>query len=71
MSSDPVSAGRKGGRSRSAAKLAAAKRNGFQRVYVKPAEAGPIEAADVAATKHNDTAKQFRDALKRLLDEPL
>jgi hypothetical protein len=40
MPSDPVAAGRKGGlkggRSRSAAKLAAAKRNGFQRR--KPAQ---------------------------------
>ena len=71
MPADPVSAGRKGGRSRSAAKVAAARRNGFQKAYVKPAEAEPIEAADVAATKHNDTAKKFRDALKRLLDEPL
>ena len=30
MPADPVEAGRKGGRSRSAKKLAAAKRNGFQ-----------------------------------------
>jgi hypothetical protein len=30
MPADPVEAGRKGGRSRSAAKLAACKRNGFQ-----------------------------------------
>jgi hypothetical protein len=31
MPADPVSAGRKGGQSRSTAKLAAARRNGFQR----------------------------------------
>lgn len=33
MPADPVTAGRKGGQSRSAAKIEAAKRNGFQRVY--------------------------------------
>jgi len=39
MPSDPVAAGRKGGRSRSAAKIAAAKRNGFQ--PRKPAQEQP------------------------------
>jgi hypothetical protein len=39
MPSDPVAAGKKGGQSRSASKLAACKRNGFQRIYpVKPSE---------------------------------
>jgi hypothetical protein len=33
MASDPVAAGRKGGQSRSEKKIAAARRNGFQRVY--------------------------------------
>lgn len=32
MPADPVAAGRKGGKSKSAAKLAAARRNGFQKV---------------------------------------
>ena len=36
MASDPVAAGRKGGSSRSAAKLAAARRNGFQKVKPEP-----------------------------------
>jgi hypothetical protein len=36
MPADPVAAGRKGGKSKSAKKLAAAKRNGFQK-KVKPA----------------------------------
>jgi hypothetical protein len=35
MPADPISAGRKGGQSRSAAKLAAARRNGFQKVTVE------------------------------------
>jgi hypothetical protein len=36
MPADPVTAGRKGGQSRSAAKLAACKKNGFQKAA--PAE---------------------------------
>jgi hypothetical protein len=36
MPADPVAAGRKGGQSRSAAKLAAIKKNGFQRVKPLP-----------------------------------
>jgi hypothetical protein len=36
MSANPVEAGRKGGQSRSAAKLAAARRNGFQKTNVRP-----------------------------------
>ncbi len=43
MPADPVTAGRKGGKSKSPAKLAAAKRNGFQ--PRKPAAAPPAEAA--------------------------
>jgi hypothetical protein len=39
MGADPIAAGRKGGQSRSAAKIAAAKRNGFQ--PVKPAPGPP------------------------------
>jgi hypothetical protein len=39
MPADPVSAGRKGGQSRSAAKLAACRRNGFQRTA--PADEQP------------------------------
>jgi hypothetical protein len=35
MAADPVAAGRKGGKSRSEKKLAAARRNGFQRVYLE------------------------------------
>lgn len=51
MPSNPVEAGRKGGkiggRSKSPAKLAAARRNGFQRVYPRPAtEAAPQEPTD-------------------------
>lgn len=38
MPSDPVEAGRKGGRSRSLKKLLAARRNGFQRQSPKPLE---------------------------------
>lgn len=40
MPADPVAAGKKGGKSRSAAKLAAARRNGFQ----KPAPAPVVPA---------------------------
>jgi hypothetical protein len=36
MPADPVAAGKKGGRSRSAKKLAACRRNGFQPVKPKP-----------------------------------
>lgn len=45
MPADPVSAGRKGGQSRSAAKLAAIRRNGFQRreqAAVQPEGAPPV-----------------------------
>lgn len=49
MPADPVAAGRKGGQSRSAAKLAAIKRNGFQRV--NPAPVPPAAAAPVPRTK--------------------
>lgn len=45
MPADPVEAGRKGGRSRSAAKLAAARRNGFQ--PRKPAAEQPAPPATV------------------------
>lgn len=44
MPADPVSAGRKGGQSRSAAKLAAIRRNGFQKhapVTEQPADLQP------------------------------
>lgn len=43
MPADPVAAGRKGGKSKSPAKLAAAKRNGFQprKPAAPPAEAAP------------------------------
>ena len=44
MPSDPVAAGRKGGQSRSASKLAACRKNGFQRIYpVKPSEIREIQ----------------------------
>jgi hypothetical protein len=36
MSANPVEAGRKGGQSRSEAKLAAARRNGFQKTNAEP-----------------------------------
>jgi hypothetical protein len=36
MPADPVAAGRKGGRSRSAKKLAAIRKNGFQKVKPAP-----------------------------------
>ena len=44
MPANPVSAGRKGGQSRSAAKVAAARRNGFQPrpQAVEPAPAQPV-----------------------------
>jgi hypothetical protein len=44
MPADPVEAGRKGGKSRSAAKLAAIRRNGFQKrapVQEQPADLQP------------------------------
>jgi hypothetical protein len=45
MPADPVAAGRKGGSRRTPAQLAAAKRNGFQRVY--PAQdSQPAPAAE-------------------------
>lgn len=47
MPADPVAAGRKGGQSKSAAKLAAARRNGFQRVEKQPA---PEPVAPVQTT---------------------
>ena len=48
MPANPVEAGRKGGRSRSAAKLAAARRNGFQKQ--KPqSDTAPIERAPIPA----------------------
>jgi hypothetical protein len=40
MPADPISAGRKGGQSKSPAKLAAARRNGFQKPAPAPA---PVE----------------------------
>lgn len=46
MPANPIEAGRKGGRSRSAAKLAACKRNGFQKVQ---RETRAIEAEKFAA----------------------
>lgn len=45
MPADPVAAGRKGGQSKSAAKLAACKRNGFQRAEKLP----PVEEMQPAA----------------------
>src|SRR5262249_13799591 len=44
MPADPVAAGRKGGQSRSAKKLTACKRNGFQKVKPTPAEPAPHES---------------------------
>jgi hypothetical protein len=41
MPANPVEAGRKGGKSKSAAKLAAAKRNGFQKVQQAVLERDP------------------------------
>jgi hypothetical protein len=41
MPANPVEAGRKGGQSKSAAKLAAAKRNGFQKVKQAVLERDP------------------------------
>lgn len=41
MPADPVAAGKKGGASKSAKKLAACKRNGFQRVYPRADEPQP------------------------------
>jgi hypothetical protein len=38
MPADPVAAGKKGGASRSAKKLEACRRNGFQRVHPRPDE---------------------------------
>jgi hypothetical protein len=42
MPADPVSAGRKGGRSRSAKKLSACRKNGFQKVNPQPTSLQPI-----------------------------
>jgi hypothetical protein len=41
MPSDPVSAGRKGGKSKSEKKIAACKRNGFQKQQPAPAPVAP------------------------------
>jgi len=51
MASDPITAGRKGGQSRSAAKLAAARKNGFQRRYGAdlPVKAEPLLPAKTTA----------------------
>lgn len=54
MPADPVAAGRKGGQSRSAAKVAAAKRNGFRRVN----EPMPPGMQPKAATKLEQKAGQ-------------
>jgi len=48
MPADPVVAGRKGGSSRSAKKIAAARRNGFQRVYPRKEETEKSERKTTA-----------------------
>lgn len=55
MPADPVEAGRKGGRSRSARKLAAIRKNGFQKV--KPAQEPGTEQPVVFACPQIQPAK--------------
>jgi len=50
MPADPVSAGRKGGQSRSPKKLAAAKRNGFQKVKKENSESEQAPAEQAQST---------------------
>jgi hypothetical protein len=45
MPANPVEAGRKGGQSRSAKKLAACRRNGFQKVTTQPSNAENLRAS--------------------------
>jgi hypothetical protein len=72
MPADPVSAGRKGGSSRSPKKLAASRRNGFQRVYPRSDEIKAVDVVADAATKHDSEAKPSeRDAWDELLAESL
>jgi hypothetical protein len=56
MPADPVSAGRKGGASRSEAKLAACRRNGFQKVKTEPQQPAETEqpAVHVFTTQEED-----------------
>jgi hypothetical protein len=69
MAADPVAAGKKGGASRSPKKLAAARRNGFQRVYPRPDEVNSVDVVADAATKHDSEAKPSEgDAWDELLD---
>jgi hypothetical protein len=66
MSADPIAAGRKGGKSRSPRKLAACRRNGFQKIYnVTAAEilnelTRPVEPRLlVALEKHDVDAREI------------
>lgn len=47
MPADPVAAGRKGGTSKSPAKLAACRKNGFQKVNAEPSAPAPGEKPPV------------------------
>jgi hypothetical protein len=72
MAADPVAAGKKGGRSRSAAKLAACRKNGFQRVYPRSDEVKAVDVVADAATKPDSEAKPSeRDPWDELLAESL
>jgi hypothetical protein len=57
MASNPVEAGRKGGQSRSEAKLAACRRNGFQKQIVKPADENIAEQITTEATSGQTSEK--------------
>jgi hypothetical protein len=52
-----VEAGRKGGKSKAAAKLAAIKRNGFQRVKPEPVPQQRRAPILIAATKEKNSGK--------------
>lgn len=56
MPADPVAAGRKGGQSRSEKKLAACRRNGFQK-RPAPVEVSPGKPAPVLVAKPNVETK--------------
>jgi hypothetical protein len=57
MPADPVAAGRKGGLSRSEAKRAASKRNGFQKASNKPAPESDAPTATISDSP-TDVEKQ-------------
>jgi len=63
MPADPVLAGRKGGKSRSPAKLAACRRNGFQKIY-------NVTAAQILNQLSTPVAPHLLIALEKYADAP-